>query len=47
MYINYKDNAKLTGYRIKVLMLALMFMVRDLIAPEVSWDIPTYPIVCI
>ena len=39
MYINGKDNAKLTGDRMKILMLSLPFMVRDLIAPEVSWDI--------
>ena len=39
MYINGKDYAKLTGDRMKNLMLSLPFMVRDLIAPEVSWDI--------
>ena len=35
MYINGKENAKLTGDRMKILMLTLPFMVRDLIAPEV------------
>ena len=39
MYINGKDNAKLTGDRMKMLMLTLPFMVRDLIAQEVSWVI--------
>ena len=44
MYINGKENAKLTGDRMKILMLSLPFMVRDLIAPEVlSSDIPRYP----
>jgi hypothetical protein len=44
MYINGKENAKLTGDRMKMLMMALPFMVRDLIAPEVfSRDIPRYP----
>ena len=43
MYINGKENAKLNGDRMKTLMLSLPFMVRDLIAPEVSWDIPGYP----
>ena len=41
MYINGKDNAKLTGDRMKILMLSLPFMVRDLIASVVSWDILT------
>ena len=36
LYINGKENAKLTGDRMKLLMLTLPFMVRDLIAPEVS-----------
>jgi hypothetical protein len=35
MFIDGKDNAKMTSDRIKVLMLTLLFMVRDLIAPEV------------
>ena len=30
-----KENAKMTGDRMKMLMLTLPFMVRDLIAPEV------------
>ena len=37
MYINGKENAKLTGDRMKILMLTLPFMVRDLIAPEVQY----------
>jgi len=44
MYINGKENAKLTGDRMKILMLSLPFMVRDLIAPEVTWDILSYPV---
>ena len=39
MYINGKENAKMTGDRMKILMLSLPFMVRDLIAPEVSHEI--------
>ncbi len=35
MYINGKENAKMTGDRMKMLMLTLPFMVLDLIAPEV------------
>jgi len=35
LYIHGKENAKLTGDRMKLLMLALPFMARDLIAPEV------------
>jgi hypothetical protein len=35
VYINGKENAKMTGDRMKMLMLTLPFMVRDLIAPEV------------
>ena len=42
MYINGKENAKLTGDRMKILMLSLPFMVRDLIQPEVNWDILVY-----
>ena len=33
LYINGKENAKLTGDRIKMLMLTVPFLVRDLIAP--------------
>ena len=33
--IDGKENAKMTGDRMKMLMLTLPFMVRDLIAPEV------------
>ena len=36
IYINGKDNAKMTGDRMKMLMLTIPFMVRDLIAPEVK-----------
>ena len=41
IYIDGKENAKMTGDRMKMLMLTLPFMVRDLIAPEVliSWYI--------
>ncbi len=35
IYIDGKENAKMTGDRMKMLMLTLPFMVRDLIAPEV------------
>ena len=42
MYINSKENAKLTGDQRKILMLSLPFMVRDLIQPEVNWDILVY-----
>ena len=35
IYIGGKGNAKLTGDRMKMLMLTLPFMVRGLIAPEV------------
>ena len=35
IYINGKENAKMTGDRMKMLMLTLPFLVRDLIAPEV------------
>ena len=34
-YIDGKENAKMTGDRMKMLMLTLPFMVRDLITPEV------------
>ncbi len=35
VYIDGKENAKMTGDRMKMLMLTLPFMVSDLIAPEV------------
>jgi hypothetical protein len=35
LYIDGKENAKMTGDRMKMLMLTLPFMVRDLNAPEV------------
>ena len=35
VYIDGKENAKMTGDRMKMLMLTLPFLVRDLIAPEV------------
>ena len=35
VYINGKENAKMTGDRMKMLMLTLPFMVWDLIAPKV------------
>jgi hypothetical protein len=34
IYIDGKEHAKMTGDRMKMLMLTLPFMVRDLIAPE-------------
>ena len=36
IYIDGKENAKMTGDRMKMLMLTIPFMVRDLIAPEVK-----------
>ena len=44
LYINGKENAKLTGDRMKLLMLTLPFMARDLIAPEVYPLLIDYPI---
>ena len=35
LYIDGKENAKMPGDQMKMLMLTLPFMVRDLIAPEV------------
>ena len=35
VYIDGKENAKMTGDHMKMLMLTLPFLVRDLIAPEV------------
>ena len=35
IYIDGKENAKMTGNRMKMLMLTLPFMVRDLIDPEI------------
>ncbi len=37
IYIDGKVHAKMTGDRMKILMLTLPFMVRDLITPEVVW----------
>ena len=49
LYINGKENAKLTGDRMKLLMLTLPFMLRDLIAEEVYMFIPyfyhVYPLI--
>ena len=42
LYINGKENAKLTGDRMKLLMLTLPFMLRDLIAEEVYMFIPYF-----
>jgi hypothetical protein len=42
IYINGKENAKMTGDRMKMLMLTLPFLVRDLIAPEVFVCTRTY-----
>ena len=44
LYIDGKENAKMTGDRMKMLMLTLPFMVRDLIAPEVIQSM--YVLVC-
>ena len=35
IYVDGKENAKMTGDRMKMLMLTLPFMVQDLITPEV------------
>jgi hypothetical protein len=40
LYINGKENTKLTGDHMKMLMLTLPFMLRDLIAKEVDMFIP-------
>ena len=45
LYIDGKENAKMTGDRMKMLMLMLPFMVLDLIAPEVLQCM--YVLVCI
>ena len=44
LYIDGKENAKMTGDRMKMLMLTLPFMVQDLIAPEVLQCV--YVLVC-
>ena len=45
VYINGKENAKMTGDRMKMLMLTLPFMVCDLIAPEVIVCTGSYSVV--
>jgi hypothetical protein len=45
IYIDGKENAKMTGDRMKMLMLTLPFLVRDLIAPEVITYTCSYMIV--
>ena len=42
LYIQGKENAKLTGDSMMLLMLTLPFMVSDLIAPEVNAIYPSY-----
>ena len=42
LYINAKENSKLTGDRMKLLMLTLPFIVSDLIALEVNAIYPSY-----
>ena len=37
VYVKKTENAKFTGDRVRFLMLTLPFLVRDLIAPEVTW----------
>jgi hypothetical protein len=39
MYINNHDGKHMTGDRMKVLLLNLPFLLRDLVAPEVRFDI--------
>ena len=39
IYIDGKECAKMTGDRMKMLMLTLPFVVRDLIAPEVCYEL--------
>ncbi len=39
MYINNHDGKHMTGDRMKILLLNLPFLLRDLIAPEVRFDI--------
>jgi hypothetical protein len=36
VYVKKTENAKFTGDRVRFLMLTLPFLVRDLIAPEVT-----------
>ncbi len=45
IYIDDKENAKMTGDQMKMLMLTLSFMVSDLIAPEVITYTCSYMIV--
>ena len=45
IYIDGKENAKMTGDRMKMLMLTLPFMVRDLIAPEDQIQVSLYILV--
>ena len=45
IYIDGKENAKMTGDRMKMLMLTLPFLVRDLIAPEVNVHTSSYSVV--
>ena len=40
-----KDNSKLTGDRMKILMLSVPFMISYLVAPDVSWNILTYSMI--
>jgi len=42
IYIDGKEGAKMTGDRMKMLMLTLPFMVRDLIEPEVHVHVYTF-----
>ena len=39
MYINNHDGKHMTGDRMKILLLNLPFLLRDLVAPEVSYDV--------
>ena len=42
MYINNHDRKHMTGDRMKILLLNLPFLLRDLVAPEVRFDIYPY-----
>ena len=44
IYIDDKENAKMTGDRMKMPMLTLPFMVRDLIDPEVMLCTGSYSV---
>jgi hypothetical protein len=47
IYIDEKECAKMTGDRMKMLMLTLPFMVCDLIAPEVHYELVVHSILSV